>query len=79
MKIPNKRELLQIEFNYSSNIDFEDFMNSYKKCSSKLYSCLVIDTTLASFNSFCFRNHFSEIIQKLIMTIDDKIKDEKQQ
>ena len=75
MKIPNKGELLQIAFNYSSNIDFEDFMNSYKKCSSKPYSCLVIDTTLASCNSFCFRNHFSEIIQKF----DDKIKDEKQQ
>ena len=27
MKIPNKRELLQIVFNYSSIIDFKDFMN----------------------------------------------------
>ena len=27
IKIPNKRELLQIVFNYSSIIDFKDFMN----------------------------------------------------
>ena len=31
MKIPNKRELQQISFNYSSDIDFQDFMNLYKK------------------------------------------------
>ena len=27
MKIPNKRELQQITFNHSSNIDFKDFVN----------------------------------------------------
>ena len=31
MKILNKRELQQIAFNYSSDIDFQDFMNLYKK------------------------------------------------
>ena len=31
MKIPNKRELQQIVFNHSSDIDFQDFMNFYKK------------------------------------------------
>ena len=30
MKIPNKRELQQNAFNYSSDIDFEDFVNLYK-------------------------------------------------
>ena len=30
MKIPNKRELQQIAFNHSSDIDFQDFMNHYK-------------------------------------------------
>ena len=29
-KIPNKRELLHIAFNHSSDIDFQDFMNLYK-------------------------------------------------
>ena len=32
MKIPNKRELQQIALNHSSDIDFKDFMNIYKKC-----------------------------------------------
>ena len=31
MKIPNKQELQQIAFNHSSDIDFKDFMNLYKK------------------------------------------------
>ena len=31
MKIPNKRELQQIALNNSSDIDFKDFMNIYKK------------------------------------------------
>ena len=35
MKIPNKRELQQIAFNHSSDIDFQDFMNVYKKCTAK--------------------------------------------
>ena len=80
MKIPNKRELQQISFNHSSDIDFKDFMNLYKKCSAKPYSFLVIDATLASDNPSRFRKNFLERIQKLIMTIiDDKIRDEKLQ
>ena len=31
MKIPNKREIQQIAFNHSSDIDFKEFMNLYKK------------------------------------------------
>ena len=37
MKIPNKQELQQIAFNHSSDIDFKDFMNLYKKCTAKPY------------------------------------------
>ena len=48
MKIPNKRDLQQITFNHSSDVDFQEFMNLYKKCTEKLNSVLVIDTTLAS-------------------------------
>ena len=60
MKIPNKRELQQIAFNHSSDIDFQDFMNLYEKCTSKPYSFCVIDTTLASDNSSCFRKKSSK-------------------
>ena len=62
MKIPNKRELQQIAFNHSSDIDFQDFMNLYKKCTAKPYSFLVIDTTLASDNSLRFRKNLLERI-----------------
>ena len=59
MKIPNKRKLEQISFNHSSDIDFQDFMNLYKKCTEKPYSFLVIDATLASDNLLGFRKNLS--------------------
>ena len=37
MKIPNKRELQQIAISHSSDIDFKDFINIYKKCTDKPY------------------------------------------
>ena len=37
IKIPDKREVQQISFNHSSYIDFKDFMNLYKKFTTKLY------------------------------------------
>ena len=46
MKVPNKTELQQIAFSHSSDIDFPDFINLYKKFAAKPYSFLVIDTTL---------------------------------
>ena len=54
-------------------------MNLYKKCTAKSYYFLIIDTTLASDNCSRFRNNLLERIEKLIMTIDDKTKDEKLQ
>ena len=79
MKIPNKRELQKIVFNHSSDIDFQDLMNLYKKCTAKPYSFLVINTTLTSNNSLHFRKDLLEKILKSIMTIDDEIEDEKTQ
>ena len=37
MKISNKKEFQQIVFNHSSDIDFQVFMNLYKKCTTKRY------------------------------------------
>ena len=78
MKIPNKRETQHIAFNHSSDIDFQDFINVYKKCTEKpyfygywYYSCRD--------NPLRFRKNLAERIQKLIMTIDDKIRGEKLQ
>ena len=60
VKIPHKQELQQIALNRSSDIDFKDFMNLYKKCTAKPDSCLVIDATLASVNPLLFRKNLSE-------------------
>ena len=57
MKIPNKRELQQIALNHSSDIDFKDFMNIYKKFTKEPYSFLVNDTTLPSDDSLRFRKN----------------------
>ena len=62
MKILNKRELQQIAFNHSSDIDFKDFMNLYKKFTAKPYSFLVIDTTVVSDNPSRFRKNLLERI-----------------
>ena len=55
MKIPNKRELQQIEINHSSDINTKDFASIYRKCTDEPYSLLVINTTLASNNPLRFR------------------------
>ena len=57
MKIPNKRELQQIVLNHSSDIDFKDFMNIYKKSTKEPYSFLVNDTTLPSDDPLRFRKN----------------------
>ena len=64
MKIPNKRELIQIAINHSSDINTKDFIEIYRKCTDKPYSFLVIDTTLPSNNSLRFRKNLN-------ITIDD--------
>ena len=62
MNIPNKRELQQIAFNHSLDIDFRDCMNLYKIYTTKPYSILVIDATLAPDNLLRFRSNILEII-----------------
>ena len=62
MKIPNKRELQQTVFNHSSNIDFKDFLNLYRRCTAKPYLFFVIDATLASDNPLHFRKNLLERI-----------------
>ena len=58
MKTPNKKELKQIASHISSDIDF---MNLYKKCTSKSFSFLV-DATLVSYNPLHFRKNLIERI-----------------
>ena len=71
MKIPNQRELQQIAFNHQILA-----LKTYWECTAKSYSFLVNDTFLAPDNPLCFKHNHLERIFKLIITIDDKIRDE---
>ena len=57
MKIPNKQELQQIAFNHSLDIDVNYFVSLYTKWTTKPYSFLVIDATLASDNPSHFKKN----------------------
>ena len=59
MKIPNKRELMQIAINHSSDINTKVFIKIHKKCTDKPYSFLVTDTTLPSNNPLRFRKNLN--------------------
>ena len=50
-----KQELQQIAFNYSSDIDFKDFVNLYKKCFPRSYVLAI----KASLPSVCNRRLFT--------------------
>ena len=54
MNIPIKQELQQIASDHSLDINFEDFINLYKKRTAKPYSFLENETTLASDNPLHF-------------------------
>ena len=58
-KIPNKRELMQIAINHSSDINTKDFIEIYRKCTDKPYLFLVIDATLPSNNPLRFRKNLN--------------------
>ena len=46
MGIPNKKELQQISYNHSAEMDFQDFKELYKKCNRGRHDFLVLDMTL---------------------------------
>ena len=58
MKISNKRELQNIAITHFSCIDYKEFMNIYRNCTSEPYSFLTIDTTLLADNLSRFKSLF---------------------
>ena len=64
MKINNKRQLQNIAFNHSADIDYQDFMKIYRECTKESYSFLAIDTTLSSSNPLRFRKNLSNTNKK---------------
>ena len=55
MKINNKRELKNIAINHSADIDYQDFIKTYRECTKKPYNLLTIDTTLPASGPLRFR------------------------
>ena len=58
MKINNKRELENTTINHSANIDYQDFMKIYRKCTKEPYIFLTIDTTLPASDPLRFGKIF---------------------
>ena len=62
MKINNKRELQNIAINHSADIDYQDFIKMYRKCTKEPYSFLTIHTTLLSNNTLRFRKNLFDTL-----------------
>ena len=62
MKISYKRDLQRIVSNNSSDVDYKDFLNLYKKYTANRYSFLVIDAILASDSPLRYRKNLVETI-----------------
>ena len=60
IKLPDKKELQRIAFDYSSDTDFQDFMNFCKIYTAKPYSVLVTDALLRLDNPLRFRKNLSK-------------------
>ena len=57
MKINSKRELQNIAINHSADIDYKDFMKTYRECTREPYSFLTIDTMLPASDPLRFRKN----------------------
>ena len=62
IKINNKRELENIAINHSADIDYKDFIKSYRECTKEPYNFLTIDTTLPSTNPLRFRKNLFDTL-----------------
>ena len=62
MKINNKRELQNIATNHSADIDYQNFIEIYRKCRREPYSFFTIDTTLPSSNPLRFRKNLFDTL-----------------
>ena len=62
MKINNRKELQNIAFHHSADIDYQDFMKIYKECAREPYHFLTIDITLPSSNHLRFRKNLFDTL-----------------
>ena len=54
-KVNNRRELQNIAFNHSADIDYKDFLNIYRNCAKESYSFFTINTTIPANGLMRFR------------------------
>ena len=57
ININNRRELQNIAINQSADIDYQDFMKMYRKCTKEPYNTLTIDSTLPANDPLRFRKN----------------------
>ena len=62
MKIKNIREIQNIAINHSADIDYNDFIKIYRKCTKEPYNFLTIDTTRPSTNLLRFRKNLFDTL-----------------
>ena len=62
MKINNKRELQNIAINHSADVDYKDFMKTYRECTNEPFNFITIDTTLPTSNSLRFRKNLFDTL-----------------
>ena len=60
MKTKNKKELQNIVINHSADIDYKDFMNTYRECTKEPFNFLTIDTMLPVSDPLRFRKKLFE-------------------
>ena len=58
MKIQSRKELQNIARENSGDIDFKDFLKTYKDYTNEPYSCMIIDTAVPISNPMRFRKNF---------------------
>ena len=82
MKINNKRKLQNTAINHSADIDYKDFMKSYRECTKEPFNFLTIGTTLPASDPLRFKKNCLILTcsktlvakQRIKMTVTDQIK-----
>ena len=64
MKINSKIELKNIGIDHSADIDYNNFMKIYRKCTREPFNFLTIDTTIPASDPLRFRRNLFESLQK---------------
>ena len=61
-KINNKRELQNIAINHAADIDYNDFVKTYREFTKEPYCFLTTDTTLPASNPLGFKKKMVSIL-----------------